>query len=166
MNWYMLRLWEWINIKISKHHCHNYYCATPPTGCWKRYIDRITEWTLAITVLSSNLKAVYLITGDSWISYHTWVKTTDLLIALHISMKAIDPSCHTSWQGGVLYDVYVVKDVISILKAAGKRVRPRRCWLWRPRCGDVDGPTLGSTEGGDLTEPTIIKKIGSTNSYA
>ena len=37
-----------------------------------------------------------------------------------------------------------------------------------PRCGNVDGTThtLGSIEGGDLTEPTIIKKIGSTNSYA
>ena len=38
--------------------------------------------------------------------------------------------------------------------------------LTLPTCGDVDGPThtLGSIEGGDLTEPTIIKKIGSINS--
>ena len=37
-----------------------------------------------------------------------------------------------------------------------------------PRCGDEDGPThtLGSIVGRDLIESTIIKKIGSTNSYA
>ena len=95
-----------------------------PTGYWKRNIDRITEWTFTIIVLSCNLKTIRLIIGNLWLSYHAWVKTTDFLITLHTPTKswASGPSYYASWQVGILYDVVSISNISTILKVTGKRV--------------------------------------------